>query len=502
MARILIIGGGVAGLSAGIYALKNGHRVIICEHHSVVGGNLTGWTRNGYHIDNCIHWLTGTNKHSSLYKAWEELGVLGGIEILQNESLYTCSFNNQTLSLYRNLDRLKREMLALSLEDEREINAFIDNVKTFQFLSGIGGENHDSKANFYTKIKSLPTLYSYYKMTMKDFSLRFSSPLLREFFTCLLSEDFGAFAFLCVVAHYCADNGGLPRGGSLPCAMRMAKRFKNFGGGLLLNKTAIKTNIENNRIKKVEFEDGTIIRADYVIFTGDPYLAFGSLINRPLPKVFSRMENNPALTRFSSFQCAFSCPLSLVPFNADFIFTLSEKHSKILGVKRLILREFSHEPEFAPPHKTVLQALTFIDEKQCEEFISLYKNKCEYEAKKRIFVQAITEAICEHFPSLVGKIQLLDSWTPASYHRYVCSKIGSYMSFAFSSHYFPTPTKNTVKGIKNLVLATQWLSPPGGLPTAITLGKKASERVEKLIKKHHRSIFHSASITSRKKVKT
>ena len=165
MARILIIGGGVAGLSAGIYALKNGHRVIICEHHSIAGGNLTGWNRNGYHIDNCIHWLTGTNKHSPLYKTWEELGVLGGIEIVQNESLYTCTFNHQTLALYRDLDRLEREMHALSPRDEKEINAFISNVKTFQLLSGIGGKNHDKSANFSTKIKSLPTLYSYYKMT-------------------------------------------------------------------------------------------------------------------------------------------------------------------------------------------------------------------------------------------------------------------------------------------------------------------------------------------------
>ena len=76
MAKILIIGGGVSGLSAGIYAQLNGHSAVVCEKHAVAGGNLTGWQRGEYHIDNCIHWLTGTNPASKSYKMWEDLGVL------------------------------------------------------------------------------------------------------------------------------------------------------------------------------------------------------------------------------------------------------------------------------------------------------------------------------------------------------------------------------------------------------------------------------------------
>ena len=55
MAKIIIVGGGVSGLSAGIYAQLNGHTAVICEKHTKAGGNLTGWQREGYKIDNCIH---------------------------------------------------------------------------------------------------------------------------------------------------------------------------------------------------------------------------------------------------------------------------------------------------------------------------------------------------------------------------------------------------------------------------------------------------------------
>ena len=55
MARVIITGGGVSGLSAGIYARLSGHEAVIYEAHGVPGGNLTGWDRGGYHIDNCVH---------------------------------------------------------------------------------------------------------------------------------------------------------------------------------------------------------------------------------------------------------------------------------------------------------------------------------------------------------------------------------------------------------------------------------------------------------------
>ena len=50
MAGIVIIGGGVTGLSAGIHLLadsEQAHRVTVCERHTVPGGNLTGWVRGG-----------------------------------------------------------------------------------------------------------------------------------------------------------------------------------------------------------------------------------------------------------------------------------------------------------------------------------------------------------------------------------------------------------------------------------------------------------------------
>ena len=39
--KIVVIGGGIAGLSAGVYARKCGFDVTILESHSIAGGNCT-----------------------------------------------------------------------------------------------------------------------------------------------------------------------------------------------------------------------------------------------------------------------------------------------------------------------------------------------------------------------------------------------------------------------------------------------------------------------------
>jgi len=87
MKKIIIIGGGVAGLTAGIYAQKNGYDSCILEKNHILGGECTGWDRKGYHIDGCIHWLVGTKENTPMYKLWETAGALGNtVEIYHPET--------------------------------------------------------------------------------------------------------------------------------------------------------------------------------------------------------------------------------------------------------------------------------------------------------------------------------------------------------------------------------------------------------------------------------
>ena len=112
--KIIIVGGGLAGLTAGIYGVKANYDVEIYEKNKIVGGECTGWDRGGYHIDNCLHWMMGTNEGTDLYNIWKTVGAIGDdIKILKSDKMYTSTLNGDSLSLYDDLEKTRREMIAL-----------------------------------------------------------------------------------------------------------------------------------------------------------------------------------------------------------------------------------------------------------------------------------------------------------------------------------------------------------------------------------------------------
>lgn len=477
MEKVLIIGGGVAGLSAGIYAQKSGYKSIIAERHDKLGGQLTGWQRGGYHVDNCIHWLTGTNKNTALYKQWNELGMLGDVDIIKAESLYTYEKGGVRLSLCADIKKLENDMLAVAPEDVGEIKALISAVETVKKFSGTGGENDDEKLSLSDILFRCPSLLRYSLLTVGELANMFDNKVIRGFLCSLLTKDFSAIALLTVFATFTSGNGYLPAGGSLKAAQRMAERYLSLGGTAYCNKEAVRLNVEKGRARSVTFADGSEISADAFIFTGDPKMLFNKVIDGDMPFKLKRLYKSKAYKRFSAFQCAYSCDLAVLNFKGDFIFEPRYKFKKLTGSDYLVLKEFSHESSFAPENKTVLQAMVVVDENRCRDFIDKYRDKERYDELKKAYIDVITAAIIKKFPKLKESLYLLDSWTPATYRNYTLTETGSFMSFAFKGGVLPKKVSGKIPGIKNAFLATQWQHSPGGLPIAAECGRCAVELI-------------------------
>ena len=118
MKKVIIIGGGISGLSAGIYAQQRGYKTEIYEKNPMLGGECTGWNRQGYHIDNCIHWLTGSQKQDDLYSIWNNVGVLDdSVKLYREEYVYKLEMNGKQLHFWRDIEKARKEFLLLAPED-------------------------------------------------------------------------------------------------------------------------------------------------------------------------------------------------------------------------------------------------------------------------------------------------------------------------------------------------------------------------------------------------
>jgi phytoene dehydrogenase-like protein len=115
--KVLVIGAGIAGLSAAGYLQRNGFDTEIYELHDKPGGLCTAWTRKGFTIDGCIHWLMGSGRSSNLHRIWEELGA-GDLQYVEwDEHAMARLPDGDTFTLYTDPDRLKAEILRLGPED-------------------------------------------------------------------------------------------------------------------------------------------------------------------------------------------------------------------------------------------------------------------------------------------------------------------------------------------------------------------------------------------------
>lgn len=480
MAEIVIVGGGVAGLSAGIFAQLGGHHACIVERHTIPGGNLTGWDREGRHIDNCIHWLTGTNPVTERFQLWQTLGALDGTPVLLPDSLYTYAQRGACLTLWRDLGRLRAELLAASPADAGQIDALVRAVRAMQRLGGISGEGCDRRSTLAEKLRAAPALARYLPLSCGGLAARFHSLLLRGFFASFLTEQFSALALISVIATFCAGDGGLPQGGSRAMALRIADRFRSLGGTLLLGTGAEKLDLCGSRAVGVLLADGRRLACDHAVLALDPAAAFGQLLPASyLPGGLRRRYQDRRLRRFSSCHCAFACTLPQLPFRGDYLFDLPAPARQALGAKRLILREFSHEPGFAPPGSSLLQTMFFCSEEDCRRILALRDDPPAYLAYKQQLAAASRDAVCAQLPQLAGRLRCLDVWTPATYRRFVGSQIGSYMGFTLPAGRLPAALPGTVPGLENVLLATQWQQMPGGLPIAAKAGKAAAERILK-----------------------
>ena len=263
-------------------------------------------------------------------------------------------------------------------------------------------------------------------------------------------------------------------------ANRMTDRFKSLGGELLLKTEVVGIEREKNKAVAVNLSNGERIAADYVILTADPTIMFKKLLGIPIPKQLKKLYEDPQLHRFSSYQCAFACDCESLGFSGDLMIEIPPKYRSLLHNEAFALRAFSHEKGFAPEGKQILQTLCFCDENKSREFINMRSNKNEYNAEKQELAATLKGLIEAKLPHLKDKLTCIDVWTPATYQRYIDSEIGSFMSFALPKGRLPIRQSNRIKGLDNVILATQWQQMPGGLPIAADGGKKAIETVNEI----------------------
>jgi len=273
---IIIIGAGLAGLSAGCYARMNGYKSQIFEMHNIPGGLCTSWKRREYVFDGCIHYLSGS-KSGIFHHFFEELGAVQDRQMIDSEELLRVEGSDgRTWIVYTNLDELENHMKELSPADSKLIKELCKKARILSRFEPPMDKPMDQMGllDMVKMLRDMPAMMAmgkYGKITMQTFASRFKDPFLRDAFPCLLEgiPDYPMTLVVMPLAFSHNKNNGWPVGGSLKFASAIEKRYRDLGGRVQYSSQIEKILVEADQAVGIRLSDGTEHHADLVISAAD-----------------------------------------------------------------------------------------------------------------------------------------------------------------------------------------------------------------------------------------
>ena len=488
MDKIVIIGGGIAGLSAGIFAQKNGFESVILEKHNFLGGECTGWDRQGYHIDGCIHWLVGTKEGTPIHDLWNAVGALDGVEIYHPESFLAFEYDGIRVNLYRDLDWLKSSWLELSPQDEAAINNFCSTVKQLQSFETPVGKPEDMMG-LMEKIKLMlsmkdagKVMQKYGKISLAEYARTFKHPALREALTSFLPEGYSASTVFFALAAFSKGQASIPYGGSKKFAQRMVKRYLSLGGDIEAPCEAVELSIEGNKVLRVISGSGKAFEADYYIAACDAHVLFEKLLKGKYsdPEFQKRFNNPEDYPLASEIRIAIGYEGRMDEIPRTLRFPTAPININGKPINYLTITHYGYEPDFAPAGHTLITCSINQFHADYDAWNALSEDSSAYSREKTRIGKEVIAGIEKRFHHMSGKLKLLDVATPKTFERYCNAYRGAFMPFLPTIKGKMMIHTGRIKGLENIFLSGQWLQPPGGLPVALITGKDTIMRLCKM----------------------
>ncbi len=479
--NILIIGAGIAGLSAGCYARMNGFDALILEQHTIPGGLCTSWRRGDYTFDGSIRYLTGTRPDSPDHLLWRELGVLEGrpIHFYDEFSCYE-GRDGHTLHLYTDVDRLEAHLRALAPADGAAIDDLVDGIRGFRHMDLpvdlTPGDAREALALGQGVLPALGAILRWRGVTVPSFAARFRDPLLREalprFFQ-FARDDFPMMILLTTLAGMADRESGYPIGGSLRFAEALAARYVALGGEVRYRARVERILVENDRAVGVRLADGSEVRADRVISAADGHATiFGLLEGRYVDeRVRSYYRDLPVSHAIVQVSLGIDADLSAEPPTRSFPLREPLTLGNIAH-DRLVLKHYAFDPTMAPPSKSVATLWCAAD---YDWWAQQRANRAAYRQEKQRVADRVVAAVEERLPHVRGRVEEVDVATPVTYERYTGNWRGAFAGWALTTRKMSMmmggAMRKTLPGLAGFAMAGQWVEPGGNVALAAGSGR-------------------------------
>lgn len=501
---VIIIGGGLAGLSAGAFLSRNGRKVLLLEQHYIPGGCATTFKRRDYVMEAGLHAMDGhlvnPDNGRSLFK---HLGIRNKVEFIQVPDFFHLKKGSSLeFTFPKGEAEAVRALIAAYPGEEKGIRKFMDT------LMGVQHEISALPRKFWGKLLKYPLFPFFFPLLFRNFRKnlgQFLETHIRDENLKLVLQgnllyyhddpfSLSLVFFAKAQASFIKYGGYFIRGGSQQLSNALADVIREHGGKVLLGKQVEEILMEGGKACGVHYRDSfneslTPERAlgKEVIHSGALPLVKGLLPESQARKIASGTDK---------LQAATSLLTVYMGIKGDLASLGSEHYSTVYMPEKLNdLQQVS--ANFHGPWEE--RAFVFVDYGRihanlCPEGYSIgaictadsldnYKGLSEeaYQEKKEEIAQILIQRLEKELPGIKDLIDCYEVGTARTIRRYTLNPAGAPYGYAQTPGQIAWNRPSYKSAVKGLWLAGTWTFPGGGFTGALLSGFLCAWKVNRAL---------------------
>ena len=487
----IIIGGGLAGLTAGATLSKFGKKVLLLEKHHKPGGCATTFKRGDFIVEVGLHEMSGLTKNGSITQIFKMLDVAKHVQFEKVPEFYGVVSDKEDFVLPHGYDAATKALINKYPEDEKGIKRFM------KLIAGIRKETINLPRSplkqklIYPLMPLLyPNLVEATKHTVGSWLDKYitneNAKLDLIAHIVYWGDDpytLSMFYFAVPFSGFIENGGHFIKGGSQQLSNYLASYIEKNGGSVLLGKRAEKIITNNGKATGVTFRDSfnenskpmTILCDNVIANCAIPLVP--SMLDEPYSselqqKISSKTNSCSLLCMYLGFKTdleKFGVKYYSNVFQGDSVTSLKDiknNHHGDWSKRRFIFVDYGKvDAELAPPHKSegVICTVDYI-----EDWENL--NKEDYIAKKEEVAQVLLQRLEKQYPGIRNSIEYYEVSTSKTIKRYTSNPSGSVYGYAQTKDQIASKRFRNNFLIPNLYFASAWAFPGGGFEGSIQGG--------------------------------
>lgn len=492
---VVIIGGGLGGLTAGALLSKKKKRVLLLEQHNIVGGCATTFNRKGFRVETGLHEMDGFGTTDLKKKIFKKLGVFNKVNFIKLSEFYRYKQGDVDITIPADYKEAQ-EVLTKAFPDEKEgIKKYFKRIVTLHRQIN----RMPSKLwKFLLVAPVFPILYWAVIASFKDTLGQFLDRIIKDeelkVILCANLHYFHDDPYTMSMIYYGAAQGGYydngayyVKGGSSNLSNALADIIQENGGEVLTNSLATEILTENGKAIGVKYEN-KINREKFTVNCNK--VISNSSIPYTIEKLLPKSERDK-FCKYEKLEHAMSLislyiglkDRELLKKNLYSTFYFNENIKNIKDFKNGFTSDFSdrsfvfvdygaEDPSLGDDDKNLAVICT-------SDYLSSYNgmNNDEYKKRKLEIEEKLIKKLESIYPGISTKIEYLELATAKTIQRFTLNPSGTAYGYAQIPSQAAILRPQVNSPVKNLYFASAWSFPGGGFTGAILSGKFCVDRM-------------------------